>query len=244
MNATLPSFFGTTFVINLAERTDRRRLVELEFCKAGWTNFQFFPALRFDDPRGFKYPAWRGCFYSHLRCLRLAQEAKLESVLMIEDDITLSPSIVRLTPMIMQALNNLEWDFIYFGHEPTSNILRAKRKADKVSFEPCNSELLTTHFYGVKKRIIPRLIAHLERNARTIPHDGMYGPMPVDGAYNTFRRYNSDVVTYLANPKLGWQRPSRSDVTPTRLDNLLVLRPLLARAREIRHFLNRALDNF
>ena len=40
------------------------------------------------------------------------------------------------------------------------------------------------------------------------------GPMHIDGAYSTFRVQNPDVVTLIASPNLGWQRSSRSDVTP------------------------------
>ena len=214
LDVTLPSYFGAALVINLAERIDRRRSVEREFQKIAWTDYKFFPAIRFDDAAGFGLPSWRGCFTSHLECLRLAQQQHLENVLIFEDDIALIPSILRLTPLIIATIRKLDWDFLYFGHEMTGNIARATRRTDEVVFERYTGEIMTAHFYAINGRIIPRLIAHFERNARTIPGDQEYGPMLPDGAYNTFRRYNKDVITYLANPKLGWQRPSRSDITP------------------------------
>ena len=55
-----------------------------------------------------------------------------------------------------------------------------------------------------------------------------------DGAYNTFRRYNKDVITYIANPKLGWQRPSRSDITPRVLDNFVALRSFMSFGRNVK----------
>lgn len=237
-NISLPSYFGAALVINLADRTDRRKSAEREFNKVGWTDYEFFPACRFDDPAGFESPAWRGCFYSHLECLRLADKRGLESILIFEDDIALSSSILRLTPTIIEAVGNLDWDFLYFGHEKSGEIARASAKTDSVMFERRN-EIETAHFYAVNKRVIPRLIAHFERNATTIPGDHEFRPMLPDGAYNTFRRYNKDVITYVANPKLGWQRPSRSDISPRRLDDINALRPLISIARNVKQFLNR-----
>src|SRR5580700_8014626 len=122
---TLPSYFGAALVINLAERIDRRRSVERQFRNVAWTDYSFFPALRFDDAAGFELPSWRGCFTSHLECLRLAQQQQLENVLIFEDDIALSPSILRLTPLIIATIRKLDWDFLYFGHEMTGDIARA-----------------------------------------------------------------------------------------------------------------------
>ena len=135
LDVTLPSYFGAALVINLAERIDRRRSVEREFQKIAWTDYKFFPAIRFDDAAGFGLPSWRGCFTSHLECLRLAQQQHLENVLIFEDDIALIPSILRLTPLIIATICKLDWDFLYFGHEMTGNIARATRRTDEVVFE-------------------------------------------------------------------------------------------------------------
>ena len=238
-DASLPGYFGAALVINLAERGDRRIFVEREFQKVGWKEYKFFPALRFDDAAGFQLPSWRGCFTSHLECLRLAQKQQLENILILEDDLTLSSSIQRLTPEIIAAVRKLDWDFLYFGHEATGNIRRATQRTNSVAFEPCTSEIRTAHFYAVNGRIIPALIAHFERNASTIPGDQHFGPMLPDGAYNTFRRYNRNVTTYIANPKLGWQRPSRSDITPHRFDGITALRPFISFVRDIKQLLTR-----
>jgi GR25 family glycosyltransferase involved in LPS biosynthesis len=235
----LPDYFGAALVINLEERTDRRKSVEREFQKLGWTEYKFFPAFRFDDAAGFELPSLRGCFTSHLECLRLAQKQQLANILIFEDDIALSSSIRQLTPTIIETIHRLDWDFLYFGHELTGDIGRANSKTSSITFEPCSSEIRTAHFYAVNGRIIPNLIAHLEQNARTIPGDQYFGPMPLDGALNTFRRYNKNATTYIANPKLGWQRPSRSDITPGRLDGIMALRSFVSFSRDVKQFLSR-----
>lgn len=241
---TLPNYFGAALVINLAERLDRRRSVEREFHRVGWTDYQFFPACRFDDAAGFDSPSWRGCFNSHLECLRLAHKQNLEDVLVFEDDVALSSSIPRLTPLIIETIRNLDWDFLYFGHELTGSIARATRTTDSVAFERYDGGLQTAHFYAVSRRIIPRLIAHFERNAKTIPAAEGYGPMSPDAAYGTFRSRNKDVITYIVNPKLGWQRSSRSDLSPNQLDNIKALRSFITFGRNVKYFLNRSLNRY
>jgi glycosyl transferase family 25 len=236
---SLPEVFGSAFVINLPERTDRRYDVEREFAKLSWKEFEFFPAFHFTEAAGFKFPGWRGCFQSHLEIYKLARVRHLPNVLIFEDDIALSATIIQLTPKIVNAINALNWDLLYLGHEFTGNVQRANSSTSEVAFEPYEDEIRTTHFYAVRNRIIPRLIEHFERCASTIPHDGMYGPMPADGALNTFRRYNRDVKTYIAKPKLGWQRPSRSDLAPKAFDQVKALRPAVRYLRKFKHIVDR-----
>src|SRR5262245_19814103 len=104
----LPSYFGTAFVINLAERRDRRQWIEKHFARVGWTDFDFFSAVRVNDAAGFKLPSWRGCFLSHLECLKLAEAQQLRNVLIMEDDLALSPSIQRLTPELIETIESLD----------------------------------------------------------------------------------------------------------------------------------------
>lgn len=228
-------------MINLPERADRRKSVEREFRNAGWKNYEFFGACRFDNAAGFKSPSWRGCFYSHLECLRIAEKRKLENILIIEDDIALSSSMARLTPDIIRKTNDFSWDLLYFGHEHTGDIGRATSKTSKITFERFDGDILTAHFYAVNKRVIPRLISHFEQNASTVPANEKFGPMSIDGAYNTFRRYNIDVNTFISNPKIGWQRPFRSDLSPSPVDDIVAFRGIIDMGRSVKYYIGRKL---
>jgi glycosyl transferase family 25 len=240
---TLPDYFGAAFVINLNERIDRRRDFEEEI-RPIWGAIPIYPAAKFTDPAGFETAGWRGCFHSHLGCLRYAHAKALDSILIMEDDLTLCSSLPRLTPAIIEKIRLMDWDLLYFGHERTGDIPRANGNTSSVTFIEASGELLCAHFYAVRGRIISRLIEHFERNERTIPPDDRYGPMLPDGALNTFRRYNPDIKTYLAVPKLGWQRPSRSDLTARYFDRFRVLRPIIDRARSAKHRLIRRTQGF
>ena len=117
--------------------------------------------------------------------------------------------------------------------------LGADRAAERVTFEKSTKEFIGGHFYVVRKRILPRVIAHFERLATGRPGDDDFGPMLPDGAHNTFRRHNPDVQMFLANPKLGWQSASRSDITPRAIDSVESLRPLMSVARRIKRIVQR-----
>ncbi len=236
----LPNYFDAAYLINLPERGDRLRSTKKQFVRVGWeigaSSIRIFSALRFADPAGFPNASIRGCFQSHLECLRRALAAGCRSVLVLEDDIALSVSLPRLTPSALMRLNALDWDFVYFGHYGTGEIPLARRNTDEseLRFEVYTGEILTTHFYAVNGRILRKLIAHLDKIASGRAGDQATGPMPIDGAYNIFRRNNPDVRCVIVHPKLGWQSSSRSDITPHVLDRLAFLRPLNAVLRELK----------
>jgi glycosyl transferase, family 25 len=235
----LPDLFGATLVINLPERTDRLQAMNAEFQALGWNGVRVVPGLKFDDAAGFKKPSWRGCFLAHLACLKIAQAENLDSVLVLEDDIVLTRAFPQLMPSITKAVADLPWDYLYFGHEESGDYPNADRATKRVTFEKSTKEFIGGHFYAVRQRILPRVIAHFERLAKGRPGDDDFGPMLPDGAHNTFRRHNPDVQMFLANPKLGWQSASRSDITPRAIDSVHTLRPLISVARRIKRIVQR-----
>src|ERR1700733_14773758 len=110
---TLPDYFGAAFVINLTERIDRRRDFEEEIGPI-WGAVPIYPAAKFTDPAGFETAGLRGCFHSHLGCLRYAHAKALDSILIMEDDLTLCSSIGQLTPAIIETIKSMDWDLVYF----------------------------------------------------------------------------------------------------------------------------------
>ena len=237
---SLLDYFGAAYLINLPERKDRLKSATKELARVGWSfgpgAVQLYAAQRFTDRAGFpSSPSVRGCFYSHLDCVRTAHQLRKKSVLIMEDDIALSSSINRLTPSILSQLKATPWDFFYLGHGHTGDIGHANSRTTELVLTPMKTKVAGAHFYAINSRIFTRLLAYLDRVRTGIEGDQEFGPMPLDGAYNVFRHLNSDVQTKLAMPKLGWQKPSRSDISPQSLDRLKSLQPVLSLLRNLKY---------
>src|SRR5664280_337520 len=73
---TLVEYFGGAYLINLPERKDRLNRVKKELARVGWeiggNGVQIFPAFKFSEREGFPNAGARGCFFSHLECMRRA----------------------------------------------------------------------------------------------------------------------------------------------------------------------------
>ena len=235
---SLAQYFGAAYVINLPERRDRLNSAIKEFARTGWPfgpeGIQLYSAKKFTDRAGFPFIGSRGCFDSHSECIRNAHRQGKKSVLVMEDDIALASSMLKLTPSVIAKLEASPWDFLYLGHEDTGDIGRATLAVQNVDFVPFDGTIRGAHCYAVNARIFARLLAHLDRVAGGIEGDQMFGPMPIDGAFNIFRRINDDVKTFMAVPKLCWQRSTRSDNHPRAIDNIRPLRPVISMLRNVR----------
>jgi Glycosyltransferase family 25 (LPS biosynthesis protein) len=228
---SLADLFGCTFIVNLPERRDRRRAITLELNRAGMPlqsgKVEFFPAIKPSDAAGFPSRGVRGCFLSHLRILQEAQKRNLDRVLIVEDDLVLSPLINKEIDRLATLLQQ-QWSLVYLGHvEQVSG-------EGQLRLNPFSGPLMTSHFYGASATARDRLIAYLEAaQARPAGHpDG--GPMHLDAALTMFRQANPDIVTLLAEPNLGWQRPSRSDIHSTWMQSTPVFREAYGLARFLR----------
>jgi hypothetical protein len=228
---SLADIFSCTFVINLRERTDRRKAITRELAAAHMPlvtgRVEMFAAIRPTEALGFPSVGVRGCFLSHLAVLKKALERSLSNVLVIEDDLAMSPLIKTSVQHIADALNGMQWGIVYLGH------------AERVPgvgppmFLNFTGALRTTHFYAVNGPIVPRLVEYLNEVTRRPPGHPLGGPMHIDGALNMFRRLNPDVATWISQPNVGKQRPSRSDVHCHWYERLPVIREATDKARQL-----------
>lgn len=235
---SLISHFDAVYVINLLDRTDRLRSVRREFARAHWDfgshQVHVFPAHRFKDRGSFPSAAIRGCFQSHMDCLSEAQRLGSERVLILEDDIGLSSLMSKVTPQVLTTVNSKSWDFLYLGHDDTGEIPLLTSARNGLRFLPYTGAVRGAHFYAVQRRVLDRLVEHLNIAMNGVEGDQEFGPMPVDGAFNIFRWKNPDVQTLISAPKLGWQRASRSDISPRKFDRFRFLRPVIAAIRNLK----------
>ncbi len=227
----ITEYFERTYVINLPQRVDRRQMITQELAKAGMpltpNQVEIFPAIRPQEAGEFPNIGAKGCFLSHLEILKRARQEGLANVLVIEDDLGISELFTLQQQAIIDQLRQQNWGLVYFGH-----ILNLESQTSStITLQPYDQPILTTHFYAVNGWLFDRLIEFLEQlQQRPAGHpDG--GPMFPDGAYNTFREQNPDVLTLVASPNLGWQQSSPSDITPKWFDRVPFVRPLVSAAR-------------
>jgi len=223
--------FERIVVINLPERTDRRRETLAELRRAGIDRdnprLEIFAGIRPTDAAAFPSIGARGCFESHLGVIEVAIRDRVENVLILEDDLALEPAACVPQPALARRIAAGGWDFAYPGH-----VLPHDGAPAHPAWEVTSQPLVCAHFYALHRRILPDLRDYLHACAHRPPGHPDGGPMHVDGAYSMFRARRPDVVTLIATPSLGGQRSSRSDIAPCRwYDRHSALRTLVVTAR-------------
>ncbi|APW58732.1 glycosyltransferase family 25 protein [Paludisphaera borealis] len=227
----ISDYFAKTYIINLPARSDRRRETNAMLKRVGLATgsggIEYFPATRPDSAGDFASIGTRGCFLSHLGALKKARDEGAANVLLMEDDLEIDPKFSNLTDAFVSTLRKEPWGFVYFGHRLTD----VPPSPGGELLIPYRGPIVTAHFVGINGTVLPRLIDFLDTVlGRPGGHpDG--GPMHVDGAYSTFRQQNPDVLTLVAQPSLGWQRSSKSDITTAWFDSVPGLNVLSGLAR-------------
>ena len=234
-------YFDKIFIINLPFRTDRKHEISLELKKIGLSfdspNVELFPAVRPESADGFPSIGTRGCFMSHLVILRKAKFAGYRRILILEDDLDFDSDF---SLRIVDVLNNIKqqvWSFCYGGYE----LLNVKAQSSEIICSVNSDDpIRTTHFIAIQGSAIAELVAYLEEMlARPSGHkDG--GPMHVDGAYSWFRRANPILITLIAQPMLGHQRPSRTDIHDLNwYDRMAGMRELVQLLRKAKRYFSK-----
>ncbi len=205
-------YFPKSYIVNLPSRTDRRRQMNRMLKRLGPSpqdgRIEYFPAIRPESAGGFVSIGARGCFMSHLGLLKKARDAGLPRVLIMEDDLEITPDFTAMSSALIKVLEREDWGFAYFGHALSDET----EPASSEPLRPYQGPIQLTHFFAINGKILPRVVDFLETLLQRPPGHPDGGPMHVDGAYSTFRKQNPDVLTLAARPNLGWQRSSKSDI--------------------------------
>jgi hypothetical protein len=226
----LLAFFDQTYIINLPERTDRRAELGEQLTRLGSSDkVIFFAAIKPGDKGDFPSIGARGCFMSHLAILKEAKRKNLSNVVILEDDLSFTSFLIEHQVKVVDELKQFPWDIAYLGHGIDLPI-------EKNIFQPCLEPLRMTHFIAFEQKTICRLVDFLELVLSRPAGHPEGGPMHVDGAYSTFRQQNPDAITLIANPVLGFQRASASDIANSNwFDKVPVLASFASLARKIKN---------
>ncbi|MDJ0509798.1 MAG: glycosyltransferase family 25 protein [Crocosphaera sp.] len=229
------NFFDQSYIINLPERLDRRRDIQKQLKRLGECDSQhtvnFFPAIKPTALEDFPSIGARGCFLSHLEVLKKAKQQNVNNLLIMEDDLSFSSFLVHNQEAIINELQSLDWDIVYFGHAVNLE------NNHQHYFDRYDQQLMLAHFLCFKKQTIERLIDFLETVLSRPAGHPEGGPMHVDGAYSTFRSQNPDLITLIATPNLGYQRSSISDISGSKwFDKVPILSQLAVTVRNLKNW--------
>jgi GR25 family glycosyltransferase involved in LPS biosynthesis len=230
---SLIEFFDRAYIINLPDRTDRRRSVEREFEAIGEKlpneKVRFYSAVRPTEAGDFYSIGARGSFNSHRMVLELAAGDALRNVLVFEDDVAFRKVSPASVASIIEALRGTTWDVVYFGYvEPES----VEPSSPLVAW---SNPTVGGHFYAVNGHFLEPMIRYMndcEKRPRNHP-DG--GPMSRDGVFNHIRNVNPGIRVFVAVPNLAFQRSSRTDIAPLKFyDRVTWLKPILLALRRLK----------
>jgi glycosyl transferase, family 25 len=237
------SVFDAIYLINLRERTDRRRELQAALSAVGllpgdprlvWLN-----AVRPETSGEFPNVGVYGCFLSHLACLQAASASKHRRILIMEDDASFPRSAVGRLRDALIRLKSSEWQIWYGGHLFVGNVQPyghgwgtiidrtvAIQRAHCVGFQGTATIDSIREFLEL---ILTRPAGHIQA-----------GPMHTDGAYNVWRSLNAGAVTRATIPEICIQRSSRSDIATIGMVDRFAITRLIARPlRKLRNYMRR-----
>jgi glycosyl transferase, family 25 len=214
------------YVINLADREDRRKDIHLQLKRVGW-NAEYSNSVRPETAAGFPSIGAHGCFMSHLATLRRGASSGNHIILM-EDDLNFAADFAQRWDQTVNELESIDWSIFYPAHY-------LKDQSSGLTLITPTMSMMCAHFIIIHKNAVPTVIRGLEEILSRPPGAPSGGPMHVDGAYSVIRAQNPRLDTYVLNPSLGHQRPSRSDVANAKFyDRTPVLRPVMSALRRFK----------
>lgn len=227
----LNDVFDRISIINLPERIDRRQEMAEELAKIGLSlnsdGIVIFPAIRPSDAGDFPSVGARGAYLSHLEVLRNARDSGIKRLLVLEDDLMFDARLESSLKMLSEKINSEAWDFLYLGHMQDGML--------PIHVETSQSPQQCLHFYAVQARVFNELISYLEECLKRSAGHPEGGSMHVDGAISMFRERHPQFITWLIQPSMGRQRPSRSDITNNRwYDKSAILSPMMRLLRKFK----------
>lgn len=209
----LRALFERIFVINLAERQDRRKEIAEQLALVGLSFedplVELFPAVRPADRGNFPTIGARGCFMSHLGIIERAVDLGLTRILILEDDMDWTRLINDISGDDLRRLTETEWHFLHGG-----NVTGPSKEASRFGMKRLEPDegLLCTHLIGLRGEIIATASTYFKDMLAREPGSPDGGPMHVDGAYSWLRKDFPGFISYVCEPALATQRPSRSDI--------------------------------
>jgi len=214
---TIFQHFERACIINLPGRKDRFCRITGELRRIGADPhchpFEVIEAIRPQTADRFSSVGAKGIFLTHLKLFKDTLQKGHENILLMEDDFMFAKDFLSSQEPVSHKLSQVEWDIVYLGHS-----LPLKRHSpDLIRYD---GKIMLMHFVGFHKRILHTVVDFMENMLCRPPANFKRAFMHSDNMLNLLRSLNPRIVTYVASPSLGYQGPSRSDITASVFDQL------------------------
>jgi GR25 family glycosyltransferase involved in LPS biosynthesis len=194
------------FCISLKEREDRYQKVKSELKTVGLEKY-----VTFYHPTRHPTSSVLGCHHSHITVLRMAQERKLDFVLVLEDDLVFDQSVLHqhLSKILLFLENNRRkadtWDILLLGHLPLSAGEEVYQLND-FSIRQVRSVMAHCYVANLHSPHIQKMLSE------KLPEKDEYMPILGVSMLHIDYLFSSRMPNYLAiSPMLAYQNDSPSD---------------------------------
>jgi len=176
------------FLINLKRRDDRLKLLNLPFeytlfeATDGKTKYSTHP----ENEQGFM-----GCLDSHRRLFSFAKESKINTLMVLEDDVVVDENFISKLNKVMSELPE-DWDLLYLGGWNIGEKVKYSESLDIAH------KVYTTHAFIVKNKFFDTIINNI--NSRDWKVDVLISEILETGK------------CFICNPVIAWQREGFSDI--------------------------------
>jgi len=173
----------TTYIINLKHRTDRYNHIMTEISKLDVLEYKVIDAIKHDIP-------WKGCLFSHIKCIQQAKDNNLPYVLILEDDCKFTDNANMYLINVLAELQNLDWDMFFLGANLQNSTNTISNHILKIT------GAYAAHAYIVHERLYDTILNFTDEKE-------------IDVYYNDLMIHRS---VYMCNPMIAYQLPSYSDL--------------------------------
>ena len=126
--------------------------------------------------------AW-GCFRSHIAILRYAVRAKLESLLILEDDAVFVDGFTERVQAFLQYVPD-DWDQIYFGGQHYMQHHGRPRPIAPGVLRAYNVN--RTHAHALRAKYIPKVLKFFQKARFNLHVDYQFGELHMIGNHNIY----------------------------------------------------------
>jgi GR25 family glycosyltransferase involved in LPS biosynthesis len=193
-------FYDKAFCINLDKRKDRWEDATQEFNISKISNVVRVSAVDGGDLAKIEglNPGENGCRLSHLNVLMMAKKQKLDSFLVLEDDVEFTPDFNKKFYKISDQIPN-DWDMIYFcSNLCNGTIIQVSENIQKIT------NGWTSHSIIIKNTVFDYAIKVISETH-----------LPVDVVFGKIQK---EFNCYLTVPHLTFQKKGFSDIVQEYVD--------------------------